>query len=172
MNVHWIRVGQWLLAKTPVHGPRVYRIPTTEEEARILHDPWVPTDFELWGGHPNEIMADHVGKKPKTPGDLAGLARPRDLTLSTWVPNDQDDPGDAPSEAWVPVTPTWTLPKTRDPYTFSTRELVSRYHDTKGEATIICGYCEAKRKSRDVRKLLKWFRLHPCISPYAVASRD
>jgi hypothetical protein len=138
----------------------------------MLDTSWVPTDYELWGGHPNEILTDYPGKPPKTDGDLAGLARPGDLPTVAWTPTDKDDSGDKTSTAYVPWTPWWGLSRTHDRYTFSSSELVSRYHETKGEATIVCGYCEAKSKSRDVRKLLQWFRFHPCIAPYASASRD
>jgi hypothetical protein len=184
MTVRWIRVGHWLLAKTPIHGPRVYRLPTKAEEAQMLDTSWAPTDYELWGGHPSEIMADHVGKplgvirvnkrrrgKAREATD-AGIATPEELASVPWTPTDKDDPGDKTSAGYVPLTSGWSLPRTSDPYTFSTSELVVRYHETKGEATIVCGYCEARSKSRDLRKLLKWFRLHPCISPYASASRD
>jgi hypothetical protein len=173
MSVHWIRVGQWLLAKTPIHGRRIYYIPTRDEQARILNSSWTPTDFELWGGHPNKVLTDYPGKPPKSEGERAGLAVPMDLAPSTYDPDDEEDPTRAgPPESWVPVIPDWRLPKTRDPYAFSTSELIVRYHETQGRATIVCGYCEAKRKSRDVRRLIKWFRFHPCISPYGVASRD
>jgi hypothetical protein len=184
MTVRWVRVGRWLLAKTPIHGPRVYRLPTKEEAERMLDTSWAPTDFELWGGHPNEILTDYPGKPlpggepirrnprsgwkapradlrdelPPGAGSLAGLASEHDLKLSDWD-MERDGP---PNHGWS-VT---SLPPVADHYTFSATELVARFHETKGQAVIVCGYCGGRLKSRDIQKLLRWSRTHACISLY------
>lgn len=163
-HVRWIRVGSRLLARTPIRGKRAYQLPSGAEKKHMHGTSWEPTDYELWGGHPNEIMTDYVGKPAKTNAELAGFA-----TVPDMLPSDWDPERDGKLNLGISRT---SLSYPRDHLTFSTRELVSRYHQTKGQATIVCGYCEAKLKSRDLQKLQKWFRLHPCISPYASASRD
>lgn len=127
-------------------------------------DSWRP-DLKLWGGHPDEIMTDYPGKPAKSIGQRAGLASVYDFGVE-WDPErvhpDYGD-GSLASKGWRTVT----LPSVADRYTFSDSELVVRYHETKGQMVCVCGYCEAKLKSRNLQKLRTWFREHDCITPYA-----
>jgi hypothetical protein len=102
-------------------------------------------------------MTDYPGKRLRRPGELP--ATTEDLAPSDW---DNWDNG-APPVSWVPARPTHT----GDKLTMSADELRIRYHETRGRAHIVCGYCEDRYKSRNLQKLLKWFRTHPCIAPYA-----
>jgi hypothetical protein len=159
-HIHWRRIGRWLVAVTPVHGPRIYRIPT---RAELDCPAWNP-DAAFWGGKPEEIMADYPGKDWRggpLPGHLAGLGTEADTWPSTWEPHAG---GEIPPEAqfFIPGG----LTETKDKLSFTDREVVFRYRDTKGRPTITCGWCGSKKESRNLQNLLTWFRKHDCYEAW------
>jgi hypothetical protein len=138
-GAHWIRVGHWILSKTPIDGKRVYYdpTPTRKQQEALLQTSWAPTDFELWGGHPNEVLTDYVGKPepggegvqrnsrgyklrsrsslPPGAAKLAGLGTQADTQLSYWDPS-----LGKPNLGYSMATPT----QPRDHYTFNDKELI------------------------------------------------
>jgi hypothetical protein len=173
-HIHWRRIGRWLVAVTPVHGPRVYRIPTRTE----LDCPaWNP-DAALWGGKPEEIMADYVGKDWKgTPldGHLAGLGTEEDTWPATWEPTADGQSLPPAMQFFRPggLTETTdrisTTSKRRIQLSFTDLEVKMHYRETKGRPTIICGWCGKKKESRNLQKLLTWFRKHECFEMHGGA---
>lgn len=171
-RIRWVRVGRFLLAATPVHGQRVYRFLGRREQARILRlEAWEP-DVALWGARPDEVLTDYPGRHWRggpSDGKLAGLAETEDTYLSEWAPNSAGDEGVPPESQFfhpaglnmvTDLDSNWKRTK----LTFTDRELVIRFHEAKGRPLITCGWCEAKERGRDLQKLLRWFRVHDCIT--------
>jgi hypothetical protein len=165
-RIRWVRVGRWLLAATPVGGPRVYRVLTRNEQAKALRcEAWEP-DVALWGGKPDAVLTDYPGRYWKggpSEGKLAGLGEEADTYLSGWDPPAEGDGNEKPPPEAHFFRP-GGLTITRDRLTFTDRELVINYHQAKGRAVITCGWCESKKDSRSVQTLLRWFHTHDCFT--------
>lgn len=173
-RIRWVRVGRWLLAATPVDGPRVYRVLTRQEQVQTLRcEAWEP-DVALWGGKPDAVLTDYPGRYwhggPKD-GKLAGLAVQADTYLSGW-----DPPADSGGDEAVPSDSQFFHPESlpfaidhdsngrRTRLTFTERELVMHYHQAGGRPLVTCGWCEAKMRSRELYDLIRWFHSHDCLT--------
>jgi hypothetical protein len=169
------------LAATPVSGPRVYRTLTPREERSVLSCPaWSP-DWELWGDDPREILREFRGidwNGGKSEGELAGHGNEADTCPSSWEPGEKDGlppaaqfyrtsgenmPIDHPDaknyrDVWNVLTETKPTSVTR-----SDRELIMNYHRASKRPLITCFYCGSQMRSKDLQKLLKWWRCHECV---------
>lgn len=170
-RIRWVRVGRWLLAATPVHGPRVYRVLTRREQAQLLCcEAWEP-DVALWGARPKELLTEYQGKPPPAVGPAgigrdAGLAEKEDTYLSEWEPSSDGDEGIPPeSQFFHPITLAGhdlNSEGRRTQLSFTERELVVHYHEANGRPLVTCGWCEAKMRSRKLHDLIRWFHNHDC----------
>jgi hypothetical protein len=160
----------------------LYTLKRRAEKGRV--PPLATTDYQLWGGHPDEILTDHIGKPdpggegirrssrgfkkrsgndlPPGAGKLAGLGTEADMQVSEWDPiraGARQVSWGPPNLGYSMATPT----RPGDHYIFTADEIVFRYHGSKGECRVTCGYCESRTKSRDIQVLLRWWRKHTCI---------
>jgi hypothetical protein len=172
-RIRWVRVGRWLLAATPVDGPRVYRVLTRNEQEQALRcEGWEP-DVALWGGKPDAVLTDYPGRYwhggPKD-GKLAGLAEQADTYLSEWEPDSDGGEGVPPASRFFHPVEREPMLVDRDSkgrrtrLIFTERELVIHYHQANGRPLLTCGYCEAKKRGRQLDKLITWFHSHDCLT--------